>query len=422
MLRRTLTFIAFVALVAAVSTLVYLNPDETAFRYPPAETITLPLGVLMLASAIAGMMVMFVLMLWREGRNAVREWRVQRGIRSAERIAAVRAEARSLALAGDTARSRNLFSKAMKAHEPDVSDLLEYADTYIQEGNPGEARRVIENAQKDFGNAPLLLNALARAARMAGDDAGAISALERALAVYPRSLRLLNALRDVLVDTSAWDRAAEIQERIVQLRVDQPVEQQRALGIRYESALRLVGDQRAAALRAITSVDPDFAPAVVERARGALANGDARTGAKILEKAIRSRPRGIYLDELEKLLGGIDPSRVGKIYLRAVEAFPTIDGLRSKAARHLAVHGRHDEAIALLDAAGSSDTRGVLAAARGLLEQARDQLASASDPGRRLATGLLPASSWKCETCKTPSEIWVPRCRTCGSWGTVDDL
>ena len=422
MLRRTLAFIAFVALVAAVSTLVYLNPEETAFRYPPAEEVALPLGVLMLASAVAGMVVMFVLMLLREGRTAVREWRVQRGIRSAERTATLRAEARSLALAGDYARARSLFSKAMKTREPDLADLLDYADTYIQEGDAREAKRIIENAQKDFGNAPLLLSALARAARLAGDHAGAASALERALAVYPRSLRLLVPLRDVLVDMGEWGRAAEIQERTVALASGDTVERNRLLGIRYEAAQRTPPVQRIATLKSISSTEPDFVPAVVERARAIAADGDARRAIRILEKAIRQRPRGVVFDELENLIGEEDPARLSKAYLRAIEAFPHLDGLRARAARQLARNGRHDEAASILKDAASTDTRSSLTAARAFLEQARGRLTGPGEGSRTQIPTQFPTPSGRCDACKSLSDRWTARCIHCGAWGFIDDL
>lgn len=419
MLRRILTFIAFVALVAAVSALVYFNPTDAPFRYAPDATITLPLGVLMLAAALAGMVVMFLLMLLREGRHAVHEWRVQRGIRSAERTASLRAEARNLSLAGDFARARNLFSKVMKMRDPDVADLIDFANTHTLEGNAREAKRVLEHGQKDFGNDPLLLFELAKVARIAGDDASAVSALERALAVYPRSARLLTMLRDALTDGGAWERAAEIQERILQLKPNDETERNRLWGTRYEAAVRLAPTERMAALKAITVGQPDFAPAALERARTAALAGDERRSVRILEKAIRQRPRGALFDELEKLCTADDPTRVAKLYAKSVEGFPQLDGLRARAARYLIHIGRSPEADTILRAAPSDDTRGVLSAARGSLLEARSQLRGAADGSdrRRLEPHL-----WRCDGCRTPAERWAARCPRCGAWGLVDDL
>ena len=419
MLRRIVMFIAFVALVAAVSALVYFNPSDTSFRYAPDATITLPLGVLMLVAALAGMVIMFLLMLLREGRHAVHEWRVQRGIRSAERTATLRAEARNLSLAGDFPRARNLFAKVMKMRDPDVADLIDYANTHTLEGNPREAKRLLEHGQKDFGNDPLLLFELAKTARIAGDDAAATSALERALAVYPRSARLLALLRDALFDAAAWERAAEIQERIVQLKPSDANERNRLWGARYEAAARLAPAERLAALKAITVAQPDFSPAALERARTAALAGDARRSVRILEKGIRHRPRGALLDEIEKLCSPDDPGRVAKLYVKSVESFPQLDGLRARAARYLISIGRNQEAEDLLRAGPSDDTRGVLSAARGLLLDARSQLGGSAGGTRRLAP---EPHMWRCDGCKTPADRWTARCARCGAWGLIDDL
>ena len=420
MLRRIITFVAFVALVAAVSALVYFNPSDAPFRYAPDKTITLPLGVLMLGAALAGMVVMFLLMLLREGRHAVHEWRVQRGIRSAERTASLRAEARNLSLAGDFARARTLFAKVMKMRDPDVADLVDYANTHALEGNAREAKRLLEHGQKDFGNDPLLLFELAKIARMAGDDAAAISALERALAVYPRSTRLLTMLRDALMDGGSWERAAEIQERLLQLKPNDPSERNRLWGARYEAAARMPVGERMAALKAITVAQPDFAPAALERARTAAASGDERRSLRILEKAIRQRPRGVLFDEIEKLCAADEPTRVAKLYAKSLESFPQLDGLRARAARHLITIGRGQEADDVLRAAPTSDdTRGVLSAARGLLLEARSQLGSGTGAARR--SGAEP-HLWRCEGCKTPTDRWSARCTRCGAWGLIDDL
>lgn len=418
MLRRTLAFVAFVALVAAVSALVYFNPTDIGFRYAPDASVTLPLGLLMLAAAIAGMVVMFLLMLLREGRHAVHEWRVQRGIRSAERTASLRAEARHLSLAGDFARARTLFSKVMKMKDPDIADLIDYANTHALEGNAREAKRVLEHGQKDFGNDPLLLFELGKVARAVGDNAAATSALERALAVYPRSARLLTTLRDALMDTGAWERAAEIQERILQLKPNDETERNRLWGARYEAATRMAPAERMAALKAITVAQPDFAPAALERARTAVLTGDERRRVRILEKAIRQRPRGALFDELEQACTD-DPTRVAKAYAKSVEGFPRLDGLRARAARYLIQIGRSQEADALLRAAPSEDTRGILSAARGLLMEAQSQLGGGRASPRRSAIEL---HLWHCEACKNPAEKWAPRCPRCGAWGLVDDL
>ena len=160
MLRRIATVIGVVALIGAVSTLVYFNVQETTFKLAPEKTFTLPLGVLMLAATVAGGLFMFLITLAREGRHALSDFRLQREKRVEERNVEHRRQARSLILAGDYQRARTLFAKAAKRRSPDVIDVIDYAGTYLVEGRAAEARRMLEEGQKDFGNDPLLLTAL----------------------------------------------------------------------------------------------------------------------------------------------------------------------------------------------------------------------------------------------------------------------
>jgi uncharacterized membrane-anchored protein len=423
MLRRILAFVAFVALVAAVSALVYFNPVESSFRYSPDRQISLPLGVLMLVAGVAGMLVMFLLMLLREGRHAVHEWRIQRGIRTAERTATLRGEARSLSLAGDYARARALFNKATKIRNPDVSDLIDFAGTYLLEGNAKEAKRILENAQKDFGNDPLLLSELARASRLAGDDAAAVSALERATAVYPRSIRLLAALRDVLVDSGSWSRAAEVQERIVDLRPENAAERNRLKGTRYEAALRLERNERAAALAALAAKDEDFVPATLERARALVNSGDTSRASKVLEKAVRRRPHAALLDEIERMGAADDTARVAKLYVKLVEGFPDSAPLRARAVRYLTSCGRSEQAADLLRLLPADGAPLPLEAARATLLDARGQPSEAIQAFKRVAErGAAVLAPWRCSACNALATEWTARCASCRTWGSIDSL
>src|SRR6185503_3337401 len=173
-------------------------------------------------------------------------------LQAAERTAEYQTEARSLALAGDFKRARLLLAKATNKRAPDVSDVVDYAETFLLEGDAGQARRVLEEGQKDFGNEPLLLFALARACRAGGDTAAAISTLERALRVYGSSLPILTMLRDLLFEAGSWERAGQVQELITGLRPTDERERNLLAGARFEAAKSQAADARASALRGVT--------------------------------------------------------------------------------------------------------------------------------------------------------------------------
>jgi len=423
MVRRIGTFLTLILLIAAVSSLVYFNAQETLFRLTPEVAFTLPLGVLMLAAGVAGAVLMFVLAMMREGRHALRDWLVHRELRSAQRSVESIAEARSLTLAGDYKRARSLLARATQKRSPEIGDVIDYAETFLLEDDPMQARRVLEEGQKDFGNEPLLLFALARTCRAAGDAAAAISSLERALAVYPRSLPLLTMLRDILFETESWERAEEVQRRIVELKPNDASESNWLLGARFEAAARAEESTRETGLRSLCQDDPDFAPAVVARARELDSSGDPRRAGKLLEKAARRRPRGAVLDEYERIVGTDDPLRTAKLYQKLIAANPTSSQLKVRAARYLAGSGREEDAAGVLDSLTDNGQPPYAQAVWAEIHDARHNADLAHSSYREAFTsGGLGRPEFVCEICGAHSEHWHARCDGCGAWGMLESL
>lgn len=423
MLRRIITFIVLITLIGAVSSLVYFNSTEAAFRLTPQYVFTLPLGVLMLIAAVAGALVMFVVAIMREGWHAVHEWRVHRGIQRAERMAEARAQARSLSLAGEYKKARALFTKATKRRQPDVGDVIDFAGTYVLEGDYAQARQILEDGQKDFGNDPLLLYALARTCRRADDSVAAISALERALAVYPNSLRILTMLRDLLFETGAWPRAAQIQERIVKIKPEDPIEHNRLLGARFEAAASADASTREADLKALLGRDPEFLPAALGQAELLENTDNLKQAIKILEKAIRHHPRSVALDALERLNGNVKPARMAKLYATLVSSQPESVALRCRAARYLTRYGMVDEAASTLDAVANIADLPEVQAVWAEIHEARSNPELAHAACRAALSSDHDSSAvFTCQICATPAKQWEHRCSQCGSWGTLESL
>jgi len=422
MVRRILAFLLFIGLIGAVSFLVYFNAQESQFWLTPRHQFRLPLGVLMLGAAVAGAVVMFLLALMREGRHALREWRVHRELRAAERTAEYHTQARSLILAGDFKRARLLLAKATQKREPDVSDIVDYAETFLLEGDTGQARRVLEDGQREFGNEPLLLHGLARACRAGGDTPAAVSTLERAARICPASLPVLLMLRDMLFETGAWSRACEVQERVCELKPTDQIERNRLAGARLEAARRSPGDVRGSALRTLTGEHPDFVPALLERARFLESAGERRRAVRLLEKAAKGRPRLILLDELERIVPEERRVKLAKLYVKLVDGDPANAGLRLRAARYLIANRRYDEAEQLLR--GLSASNGDLAAAHALWAEIHDARADTERAQQeyRQAVALRPARVLACAACGAASPVWRERCDRCGAWDTYDTI
>lgn len=421
MLRRIATVIAVVGLIGAVSTLVYFNVQETTFKLAPEQSFTLPLGVLMLSAAVAGAVFMFLIALAREGRHALSDWRQHRDQRSEERNVGYRRQARSLTLAGDYQRARTLFAKAAKRRAPDVVDVIDYAGTYLVEGRADEARRMLEEGQKDFGNDPLLLAALARACGACGDKAAAISALERALAVYPSSLELVRSLRDLLFATQTWQRAVDIQQKVVELTAQDEAERRKLLGAKFEAAMTLDGRERESALRALSGTAPDFVPAIIERAKCLAASDDRKQAYKVLEKSARRRPHTAILAQLEEMTPPEQSHRLAKLYSKLLAATPDDQTLRLRAAAYLLANGLADAADKTLAAEAADHSSYGHAALSAQVHTARAQPDLAQTAYHQAVSFRPPvAGELRCDYCGRSAPSWQPRCGHCGAWNGID--
>lgn len=394
MLRRALSFFVAIALIAAVASLVYFNAQSTTFKLAPGYEYTLPLAWLIVASVGVGASLVFLLLLAREGRWALRQWRIQRARRATERAAALKAEARGLVLAGQCGKARVLLSQALKHASPVPGDVVDHAETYMTEGRYEDARRVLEDGLADFGSDPLLLHGLARCCRALGDDAAAASALERAVVTFPASVALYRMLRDALVATKSWKRAEEVQQRLVDLRPDDAEERHRLVGIRMQALGSSDDSEREAALRAVMALDPDFTPAVVQRAELLLSQGRRRAALRVLVKSAKRRPAADVLAALDQQLEQTDNARLLKLYAKLRTRFPGDAELALHYARLMIRMERDDEAERALDAIESSGRDGILAdSLRALVLERRAQHGQAAETLRAALDRALSAKT-----------------------------
>jgi len=381
MLRRLFTFLLFVALVAAAGLLVYLNPDESSLRLSRVYDLELPLGVLIVGSALAGGLLVFLASMLHEGRRALREWRARRRIASADRTAQLRTDGMALTVAGEHRRARALLAKAIKGEEAAACDVIAYAGTFSAEGDHGSARQTLEKGLTDFGNDASLLVALGSACRAAGDLLAAGTALERALSLHPASPTILVALRDVLFDHGSWQRAAEVQERVLAVRPGDQRERNRLDGARFEASLGSPIEERLPLLDRILQDSPDFVPALLAKVDLLESAEHSEEAIRMLERALKRRPNCELLETMARLSD------------RAPKRFERV--------------GRRM----------SAQTMGKPALAA-TLERA---LATAGNLQPGTGNGTRPVIELpRCSGCGRIAEDWVPRCPGCGLWDSLE--
>lgn len=348
MLRRSLTFLVAVMLIGGVSSLIYFNSQPTTLHWAPRQELTLPLAWLILGSTLAGASLVFLVLLAREGHWAMRQWRLLRALRASERAAARRSEARASVLAGRHAKARTLLAKTATGAAAIVDDAVDYANAFLAEGKPGEARTHLEDVRRELGDDPSILHALARTCRALGDDSSAVAALDRAVEKLPASALLHALLRDCLVDLGWWPRAEVAQQRLVDLLPTDRAEKKRLIEIRMKTADLGDPSGRETALRGVLAMDPSWPAAAAARADMLTAQGQKHAALRILLKAAKRRPADETLCALDRRLADENVRKVLRVYRRVRRTHPTDGDLIVHQAAQLLRFARHTQAEVLL--------------------------------------------------------------------------
>jgi tetratricopeptide (TPR) repeat protein len=391
MLRRTLTFLAAILIIAGVASLVYFNSQPTTLRWAPRQEITLPLAWLIVASSLAGALVVFFVLIAREGHWALRQWRLLRALRAAEHAAVRRSEARACVLAGRHAKARSLLAKTATGAGALVDDAVDYGEAFLAEGRPAEGRTHLEDARRELGDDPRILHSLARCCCALGDNPGAVAALDRAVESLPSSVALWSLLRDCLMRLEWWPRAEVAQQRIVDLHPTDPVEKQRLLEIRMRAAQEGDTTERENALRGVLAMDPSWPAAAAARAQMLDGQGRKRAAVRVLYKAAKRRPAEETLRALDQVLENGNSKKLLRLYGRLRRQNPASSELALHHAALLVRLGQNaqaEEVLRGLDGATGREAAIVESLRAQILEGQSDPAAVASALRRALERSL----------------------------------
>ena len=160
-------------------------------------------------------------------------------------------------------------------------------ELYARRGDPQAAARALiasaddaRTGSNDEERGAALTAAAEILRKRLGLPADAVMLLERALALAPRSVETLDALQTTAVESSNWERLADVLERKVDLVARGPLEQKELLvqlAEVYDRQLQRPGRARDTHERALL-LDARFQPSLTWLARDAWVRGDAAAG------------------------------------------------------------------------------------------------------------------------------------------------
>jgi tetratricopeptide (TPR) repeat protein len=418
-MKRILLVVGAIVLVAAVSALVWLNPNEVEFRPTHVHSFRSTLGLLVVFAFFAGLLVAVLGGVLRNAGSVVGNWGARRSARRATQAGAMHQAGEQLGWGGEVERSRALLRKAWRRHPGNGAAALALASSYMDTGEYVAAQEVLAAAVAEHANDPDLRYALGEALRRRGEGGEAIRMLETVRVQHPHAPRVLISLRELYRESGRWQEAADVQAAYVQtLPAEARVgEQDRLARFRYQAALALHDPAaRLAALDELVRSDRAFVPAIVSLGDALAGAGRADEAQKLWERAFKNQPRLVFIERMLALDAG--PRSRAVTLLGKYRDQLDLDSVRLLSARLALAAGDVDRADAELDAIERQDTPTVQRARAEILHR-RGRHAEAWEALRRAADCLgALATDHRCAICGRLSEAWAGYCEGCERWDT----
>jgi tetratricopeptide (TPR) repeat protein len=423
---RWLVALAFAVLMVIAGYVVFLNPEPVTVHLTPTRIATWPLAGVLLGSFALGAFLVGGIALTRASSRRWRRWQAERRARGVARQHAVTARARELVWAGDYEKARAELIRSEGGVPSDATRLSLLAESHLQEGNPAEARALLEDGLLRTGLEPHLLALLAEAAERTGDLRGAADALERARGAQPESPRLARRLRDVYVAAGRWPEAVALQGQILlsaRNAATLPAEEAIMRGLRYQATLGEPDTNRAARLLlALAREDPGFVPAWVSAGDRFDAAGRRFAARRAWERGARHQPAAVLLERLEQFHEREHkPERTTRFFKRLARRHPEAPAIPLLLARLLIARDALDEAEEVL-AALPAPIAGLplVHVLWGEIHRRRGNHTLAADTyARAFGTELDVLSPFRCSFCRHPTDAWEGYCVVCRHWGTL---
>jgi tetratricopeptide (TPR) repeat protein len=295
MRRAVVWAIAVAVLVAFVAFAYIMNPGDVDFRVTSTLTYRLPLGILLVATLVVGILFAVLAVALQQLNHRLATWGQRRKARQVAETEELNASGVALAWGGEIERSRHVLKKAWRRDPGNAAAALALAASYSDTGEIETAKQVLGTAVGERPNDPELRLALGDVLHRKGETAEAIRMYETLRVQFPRSPRVLVALREIYAETDRWNDAVQIQDRYIsELASAEGIqrERDRLRHFRFRAAMQIEDPEaRIAALESILDEYRDYAPAAEAVGDAMLAAGRPDDAMKVWEKSFKRNPR-----------------------------------------------------------------------------------------------------------------------------------
>jgi lipopolysaccharide biosynthesis regulator YciM/uncharacterized integral membrane protein len=422
MMKKAILFVLGVSVVVVFLYVFVLNTAGVEVRLTSHQSVSLPLGVLLVGTFVFGLVVtVLAIGLLQAGRSLL-TWPVRRLERQTTRVAQWERVGNALAWEGDLQRARGLLEKAWRKQPANASAALALASSYIDTGEHDTARRILTRAVSQGAADEDLRFALSEAARRTGDLPEAIRILETVRIQHPKAPRALRQLRSLYRDCGRWQEAAEVQESYVRcMPTGEPAQAEHQLltQLRYQAAMSIKNPGvRAEALSAVLQTARMFLPAAVSLGDTLVAAGRIDDAIKQWDRAFRTVPRTVLIERLLSQQSNPKDRQRAVALMKKYQQEVGADSVHIIAARVALDEGDANAAATELEAV-AQQTAPAVQRIWAQVHRTRNEIAQALDALTKVAeeTGAQ-STGYRCTNCGRVEPEWAGYCPGCHNWDT----
>ncbi len=210
-------FIFFLAIIA-LSSFFYLyveNPGDITVVLTSEYSYTLPLVLVLFLSFLVGVCMMGLDSVISDTMRSIKAKRARKTAKAVEEAKEIYRKGLEEMARENFKVAREHIEKALLSIPGDLTMTLALADTFISEGNAAEAVEALESELFHNPTSVVILTALGKAAKAAGEYERAARAYEEVLKTEKDNHYALKELRDIKINEGLWSEATALEEQLV---------------------------------------------------------------------------------------------------------------------------------------------------------------------------------------------------------------
>jgi len=403
----------------------YLNPLSIKFQYLKGSYLNTSLSILLISSFFLGVLIIFFIYLFLDIKKAIKE---RKDKKEKEQLWERFYQATEALFKGDLINAEKHVLTYLQKRPDDPKAFLMLAEIYQKGGKFQEAIDTLKKA-KDLKMDQLeILFREAKIYKETKNYTGAIIALQEIITLNSTNLEAMRELRDIFIYEKKWDRALDLQRRIIKVSPEEENELERKLqqGLKFElakfKAEKGEKEKGIKELKEIIKKDHSFTPPQILLGELLSQDEDIKEAIKVWRKGFDETHEIIFLNKLEDLfLSQGDPRSIIHIYLEAMEKHPDNIVIPFFYARLCLRLEMIDEAMERL-----KEIETILSDHpfyHYLLAEVYSHRADYENTSQEYRRGLELEGGgyipYCCTNCQNEVNDWLPSCPRCGQWGTL---